>query len=95
MGDANIYIGHLEVDRATDEVMDSIGKLKNILNEIGENFSKFQLGIQNYLKGIWIAFCGSVVLWRTDHNVKMKIKEIVGENYAERIYDTELKSGKL
>ena len=96
MGDANIYIGHLEVDRATDEVMDSIGKLKNILNEIGGKFFKISVGHPKLIsKGYESPFVVQLYFEELTNNVKMKIKEIVGENYAERIYDTELKFGQV
>ncbi|MBE7536725.1 MAG: serine/threonine protein kinase [Anaerolineales bacterium] len=69
---------------------------KKILGEIGKKFFKISIGHPKLIaKGYESPFVVQLYFEELADNIKMKIKEIVGENYTERIYDTELKFGQV
>jgi hypothetical protein len=85
--------GHKQTNNKADEVY---ADLKKILNEIGKKFFKISIGHPKLIsKGYESPFVVQLYFEELTNIVKMKIKEIVGENYTEHVYDTELKFGQV
>lgn len=84
--------GHKQTQKAHEVYTD----LKKILNEIGKKYFKISVGHPKLIsKGYESPFVVQLYFEELTNTVKMKIKEIVGENYTERVYDTELKLGQI
>ncbi len=63
---------------------------------LGEKIFNISIGHPKLIaKGYESPFIVQLYFKELADNVKMKIKEIVGENYTERVYDTELKFGQV
>lgn len=63
---------------------------------MGEKIFNISIGHPKLIaKGYESPFIVQLYFKELADNVKMKIKEIVGENYTERVYDTELKFGQV
>lgn len=104
--DGNVMSGNIVI--GTDNYVDRTGKptentanevyvdLKKILSEIGKKYFKISVGHPQLIsKGYESPFVVQLFFEELTNSVKMKIKEIVGENYIERVYDTELKFGQV
>lgn len=84
--------GHRPINSKDEVYID----LKKVLNEIGRKYFKISIGHPELIsKGIESPFVVQLYFEELTNRVKMKIKEIVGESYIERVYDTELKFGKV
>lgn len=70
--------------------------LKQILTEIGKKYFKISVGHPKLIsKGYESPFVVQLYFEELTNSVKMKIKEVVGESFTERVYDTELKFGQV
>lgn len=71
-------------------------ELKNILTAIGKKYFKISVAHPKLLtKRFESAFLIQAYFEELNSDVKAKIREILGENVGEHVYDTELKLGQL
>ena len=95
IGDSNLVIKkpNTSTNDNTDEVYID---LKKFLNEIDKRFFKASIAHPKLIsKRFDSPFIVQLYFEELANNVKAKIKEIAGESYTERIYDTELKFGQV
>lgn len=84
---------HIQINNKKDGVYVD---LKQVLNEIGKKYFKISVGHPKSIpKGYESSFVIQLYFEELSNSIKVKIKEIIGEDYTERVYDTELKFGQV
>ena len=96
----SITIGDIagrDIDKPVNDNRDEVFvDLKKVLSEIGKKYFKISIGHPKLIsKGIESPFVVQLYFEELSDRTKIKIKEIIGENYKERVYDTELKFGQV